>query len=316
MPNENRRRYNYDSSRFKDAFEYMGFYNLSDTDLCNKMHRYGYRDTKGIRSTREYLFFTKPDLNLYEDTQGNALNPDVTNSPIIYEIHKKCPEILYQLQNSVSRNRSPFMNLLRNTVKSRLDLPNIISKEVETSSTQFGTRMYYRRHSYESDDSHEFTLEFEDRKSLIVYYLFKAWDEYNNLKNIGIVSPREIYRDNMELHDQISIYKIIVTELGDEILHYSKLTGCFPKNVPREMFSDIGDRLVYNIQWKAHFVEDVDPIIIYEFNNLTERYGREVVPLFDSKAMRPDGRLVSAPFIEEVPNKNKPGFTNKLKWRL
>lgn len=295
----------------------LGWYDKRDIDIFNKMNRFGFKDYDQLQSAREYVFFTKPDLNIYQDTQGNSLNEDLKTDPLFNEIHRKCPEVLYQLQRSVTKNESPFMNLLYHTRASKVDLPTVTSKEIETSSTQFGTRLYYRKHSFESDENHDFSIEFRDRKTLLVYYLFKAWNHYSNLKSIGIVSPRDIYRTNMELHDQIAIYKIIVTEVGDEILYFAKITGCYPKTVPRDVFSDVSDKLTYNIQWKGNFVEDMDPLIIEEFNRLVNPYRqkRADLPLYDSKNYRVNSKWATVPYIQRQYYKGKSGFKYVLKWK-
>lgn len=311
-----KRKNNYITNDLKEALRSTGWNNDIYFDKFNEIHRFGYKDFDGICSTKEYVFFTKPDLYIYEDHQGRTLNPKIANDPLFIEIHKRCPEVLHQLQSSVTINSSPFMNLLYNTRRSKVELPNISSKEIETSSTQFGTRMYFKKHSFESDENHDFTIEFEDMKDLKVYYLFKAWNHYSNLKSIGVIEPKDVYRNNMEVHDQISIYKFIVSEIGDEIVFFAKITGCYAKTTPRDFFSDIsGDRIAYNISWKGHFIDDVDPLIVYEFNNLTNNLKGSKQPLYDNKNNRVDHRWSKYAYVERYDFKNKPGFTYKLKWR-
>lgn len=296
----------------KDSLASLGYYTSGDIDKFNKFNRFGYKEFNGIRTTREYLFFTKPDLNILNSKY--TLNPDIASDAIIYEIFSKHPDVVYQLQSSINANGSAFMNLLSNTVKSKLEMPSISSKEIETSATQFGSRMFYKKHSFESDENFDFSLDFEDVKSLEVYDLFKLWDHYSNLKSIGVVKPKDEYRESMEIHDQISIYKFIVDETNSNILFYAKVTGCFTKGAPREAFSDVGDKLLYSVPFKGHFVEDSNPLILTEFNILSNNKGKEL-PLYDIKNGRVDGRWGRSAYVQKHEYSTKKGFVYKLKWK-
>lgn len=295
----------------------VGWYNKKDIEKFTKFNRFGYRDVYDtIRSTREYLFFTKPDLNIFSNTQGTSLTNEARSDSILFEIAQKTPESLFQLQRSVNANTSPFMNLLSNTVKNTLDLPSISTKEIETSANQFGTRMYFRKHSFESDENHDFSLEFEDSKDLKLYSLFKAWNRYGDLKTLGVIKPKDEYRNRMEVHDQISVFKIVVGDNGEDILFFAKVIGVYPKGVPREAFSEVGEKLIYNISFKGHFVDDMDPIIIHEFNTLSNKAGgSNILPLYNTSTSEVMWKWAVSPYIVKSNYRNKPGYVYKLKWR-
>lgn len=293
-----------------------GWYTKTSIDKYHKFNRFGYRDVYDtIRNTREYLFFTKPDLNLFSNTQGTSMTSEAGSDSILYEIFNKNPQSLYQLQRSVTANKSPFMNLLTNTVKNTLELPGITSRDIETSSNQFGTKIQFRKHSFESDENHDFSLEFEDSKDLRVYSLFKAWSRYGDLKSLGFIQPKSDYRDRREIHDQISIYKIIVGDNGEDILFFAKIVGVYPKNVPREAFSEVGEKLVYNISFKGQFVEDMDPLLIHEFNKISNPISGNNLPIYDSIKKQVEWKWATSPYIIKKEYVNKPGYTYKLKWR-
>ena len=63
------------------------------------------------------------------------------------------------------------------------------------------------------------------------------------------------------------------------------MTGCIPTSVPRDAFSDMENcvQQKLTVQWKCHFVRDMDPIILYHFNNLVSPYikGRQDVIIFN-----------------------------------
>ena len=302
------------SSDIKDSLKAHGIYDRAELDKFKYFKRFNAFDPYNkIRTVKEYLFFTKPDLNIYSDTSGTTLQPQLASDPIFLEIHNKNPKILHQLQRSVTANKGDFITLLSWTVKNTMDMPNIQSKDIDTSANQFGTRVYYRKHGIESDENHEFSLEFSENKSLDTYSFFKAWSHYNDLKSIGVVSPKDQYRDKMELHDQIAVYKIVVDEISD-IIFYARAIGVYPKGAPRDSLSQISEDMTHNVSFKAFDVEDSNPIIIHEFNKRAK--SGTAAPMFDVSKGRPGTALVTGVYIVRQEYKNKPGFRYQLKWRL
>lgn len=294
----------------------MGFY--------DKFARFGYLDPyNALNTTREYVFITKPDLHIFNGNNTGALNPELSNIPIWQDAFIRYKEVLKQLQYSVNDEYDPFVNILSNALKSNLDLPAITATEVETNENIYGTHMTYRRSSLTTDEHHEFSLEFEDTKYLEVYSWFKLYDEYCKLKDLGMVTPvDESYTINRILYDQMAAYKFIVGEDGESLLYWAKLWGVYPKNVPRDTFSDLSSAtngLRFSINFHSIFVDDLDPTILAEFNQITLRNGRlpassEVLPLYDPSIQRISGEWASSPFIVKDTNTN----TNqiyKLKWR-
>lgn len=256
-------------------------FSKNDIKKYNKFSRYGYIDPYNTeQATREFLFFTKPDLCLFGEYNVNGarsydaeLNSDLKNIPFFVEANERHKDAIRQLQYSVrdsSGNRNPFMYLLSNTVSSRLDLPGISANSKESTSNIMGTSIQYRGHSYASDNGYDFSLSFKDTAKLELYTLTKVYDEYIKLLKTGEVKPMKKYVINRIIPEQFSIYKFIIGDDGETILYYAKLTGCYFTDVPR---SDMGDPpsdgFKYSISFHAQFVEDNNPMIIEEFNRIT-----------------------------------------------
>lgn len=294
-------------------------HNRSEMDYMNKFHRFGVIDPyRALGKTREYIFFTKPDLQLLQGS--GELNTQLANEPFFIEALDRWKDVMYQLQSSVSN--SPYIHLLTNTVTSSLDLPTISSEDVENSSNIFGDTINYRWSSDMSSNAHEFSLEFTDNKYLEVYMLFRIWDEYVNKKTRGLITPPSNYVLNKILHDQISIYKIIVGEDAETVIHYTKLYGVYPTNVPRDAFGNISENggLTLNINFKAAFVEDMDPLIIDDFNHLFRLTGNRSSKdkdIYDKTNLCMNGDWVRAPHIvrDETTGFTPGKFRYKLKWR-
>lgn len=254
----------------------------------SRFNRYQYQNQFiGLNGTREYIFFTKPKLNIMRNSKN--LNKKLKNDPFWIEMKMYYRRIIAYLQGDdhggmsrTSNNtdyRHVFIPLLTNMVAGNLDMPSKSAETSDTAANIYGTTMQYRKGSYKSDEGYDFSLEFYDDRWLDVYHLFRMWDEYESLKDLGVVGPPgpnscNGYRMYKRLHDQIAIYKFIVdADDMSTILYYAKFTGCFPKSVPREAFSELKSGIIsYSVDWHAQFVEDMNPIILREFNCLCDQY--------------------------------------------
>jgi hypothetical protein len=245
-------------AKLTDVERHLKFARVPRIDPVNK-----------VGHTHEYIFMTKPNLVLYGDKGALAY------SPLFREVKEKNLFVF----NSLSMREayeSPFIPLISNYKRSNVDIPEIsVSSDYETAKNMFGSSMFYRGPSYESDESFEFSIEFEDNKYLEVYMWFRLFDEYERMKHYGLIETPIEYIQDRVIHDQMAMYKFIVADDGMSILHYSKFYGVYPKNVPRNVFSDMPDDgvLRFTIQFKCSFVEDMDPTIIGDFKDLTDNRG-------------------------------------------
>lgn len=284
-----------------------GLHKESQEELYHRFNRMQTLDpTRRLNGYKEYLFFTKPNLLIYNTTNGNGLYSHVANDPLFQYASVHYPNVLRQLQYNSEAAGYPFMNLLSNTVKNNLDLPEIkASQDIETAANIYGTKITYRNTSYSQDDQYEFNLDFEDSKYLEVYMLFKIYDEYERKKQYGNIAPDTSYVIRKIIHDQFSIYKFIVDEDGTSLVFWAKLTGVYPKGVPREAFADLPSEggLKYSVPFKATFVEEMKPELLTDFNKVTEAFfgnGRTKIPIWDKdlQAVNPDWPI--CPRIKEA----------------
>lgn len=253
-------------------------------------------------TTREYIFITKPDLNLFK-VRGNP-NPElVKHSAFFADALARYPEVAYQLQFSVNgANSGPFMPLLSNAFNGHVDLPGISADTYETASNVYGYHMNYRGSSYTSDYEPEVSIDFRDNKWLEVYMLLKMYDEYERLKWLGLVSPTTyLYIFRKILYDQVSMYKIIVGDDGMSILYWARYTGGTLTSVPRDTFSDLADgEITLSTNWKFHWVEDMNPNILVDFNRISmplRQRCKTLVPLFDKENQMPSAVWPRCPYI-------------------
>ena len=267
----------------QDAYANNLIFPIVKQNWYNKVNRYGWIDPYNHdKVVREFLFFTKPDLSLYGTytSEGEVhggkygvvgLRSDMSN-PIIVETSKRMPYVLTQLQSSVTDpdgKVNPFMYILTNAVKSKLDLPTISTDSQESTSNIMGTSIHYRGHSYKSDNGYDFSLSFTDTAYLEIYHMVKCYDEYVRMIKIGTIAPYKKYILDRVIPEQFSIYKFLVGSDGETILYYAKLTGCYFTDVPRSDMADPGDEIKFSLSFHAQFVEDMNPQILKEFSILT-----------------------------------------------
>lgn len=322
-----------DSTEYKD-FLRANMIIKDDANLwTSKFNRVQFPNPyNAVGTTREYLFFTKPDLHIFKPGT-TVLNPELSNDPFWIEMQTRYQRVIRQLQLSADNTTMPFMQLLSNAVASSLDLPSSNGETTETGQTVYGTTIQYRQGSFKSDENYDFSLEFTDNASLEVYHLFKMYNEYENLKALGVVTPPSYgksisgkslnrYTVDRILHDQIGIFKIIVEEDMETILHYSYLWGCFSKSVPRDTFREVEPGLIkYSIDWHAQFVDDMQPEILIDFNALCSQYldpsksSESYLWNNSYKGGMINGRWPSCPYITISPDNTRPtGYRYKLKW--
>ena len=317
-----------DSDAYTSILHSHNQFRRNEIDLYNKTYRFGLFNPYGaLTNTREFLFFTKPDLHIMErDDSSGVITGDLVEgirySAYWVDLYQNRSKIISLLQSSYGQNTNdPFNHLLQNQVISNLEIPSLESTTIETAVNMHGVGFSYHGSSEASDDNRDFSLEFKDTKWLDVYYYFKTFEEYETLKHHGTIRPWKKYIENKVIHDQFAIYKFLVDEDMETIIYYCKYYGVMPTSLPRDVFSNsvFDNGISYTINFKAAFFEDMRPDIIADFNNLTKDYFRSQkydIDIYNSVLGRVDNRPTTAAYVEKVESKISPtGFVYKLKWR-
>lgn len=291
----------------------------------NKFSKYGYLDpyTRMPGFTKEVLFFTKPDLHICEVNSSTKLGNGTKDVPFFIDLLDKWPHLIPELQyNCTDKAKSPFIHLLHNRVRDTLDLPDISSNDIDLPANMYGNDYTYRGSSEPSDDQFTFNLEFEDNKYLDVYMYFKAYEEYEKYKKLGLIMPFHRYISRKVLHDQISIFKFTLADDFTTILHYAKLWGCYPTGLPRSVFGSTdfsSSGLTVSIPWKCAFVEDMNPLILTDFNELMKDYsdGVRISNVLDNGRINRTDWADGAYIVQQRANieDQSSRYVYKLEWR-
>ncbi len=294
-------------------------FDRDELDPFSQRFRFGWINPYDTVSTvREYLFFTKPDLNIMNI--NGELSPYLRTKSYWTELSVMHPEVIKQLELSLDRN-NVFNNLLGNTVISNLDVPASEAEMIDTPANMYGVSYTYRGSSEASDNNPTFSLEFRDTKYLPVFHFFKAYEDYETIKHHGHLPPLEKYKKDRSLYDQYSIYKFLVAEDNETILYYGKYFGVKSKNLPRDVFSntDFSNGLSYSIEFGAAFYDDMKPYLLAEFNDFYKEQwfnSKFELNVHNTSLDVPDTRPAKAARIFRVRNLHAPGgYVYKLKWK-
>ena len=322
-----------ESSDMKKLMRAQGIYDRYEMNWHKKFARFGVLDPYNtLTRTREYVFITKPDLCIL-DSSGK-LQSVLSQSAFFNDVVKRYKQGAAQLCSSYSSGDGPFMTILSNALTSHLDIPGISAQMIETAGNVYGTKISYRGTSIQSDQDHDFSLEFEETKHLDIYMLFRMYDEYEKLKWRGVIDfTKEAtgrwqnYIVSKVLHDQVTMYKFVVADDGYRIVYWARVTGCTPTSIPRDAFSNFDDPVQQKITvgWKGHFVRDMDPVIIHQFNKLVLPYVttdsgstmKPDLPLFDMDTHTINGEWASMPYIDvRNVNDSRRGESNRREYYL
>lgn len=254
-----------------------------------------------LNNTREYLFFVKPDLNIVKES-SMELNDGLSSDSYFKDLVKNYPDVVRELQRSAGTgNSDPFSHLLSFGVNSNLDLPSMEANTLDTPSNIMGTSIEYLGDSIASDEKVSFSLEFVDTKELELYNYFKAFQMYQNRRRTGLVPINSKYIRERKLHYVLGIYKFLVDEDMETIIHYSYIWGAIPTSVPRDTFSspEFQDGLTFSVSFKAGYVADLDPQILVDFNSLMGPLiqGKNRIDIYNKTKHSIIGTLPSAAYV-------------------
>ncbi len=309
-----------------------GIYQRNDFDDFNTFYLFPRMDPyKMLGTTREYVFFTKPDLHIFRTTEdaankdGSILNPEIANDPFFRMMVSRgyAYSVLANLQYTAPGfdNRNPFIPILSNYKQSNLELNSVTADDIESAVNMYGTKIAYRQSSYRSDEYTDFSLDFRDDRYLNCYLWFKAYDHYQKRKAEGRVSPaHQEYSIHKIISDQMTLFKFIVGEDGETIIHWSYILGCYPKSVPRETFSDMpaDGQLHFSTTWHGSFQDDMNPKILDHFNWLcnVRMYGKQPdeLPIYDETIQNVTGEAAFCPYVTQYKPTNSDIVQYKLKW--
>lgn len=270
-----------------------------------------------LTKTTSYVFFTRPNLNLFTIGANNArsLNSQFVNDPLFYYLYNNNPDILYSLHESFSASHE-FMPFLSNVSES-FELSDEFIKTMEHGETLTGYKVQYGKHNIESNTASTFSVSYTDDKDLNVYKTHKAWTEYISKIFRGEISPIRQYILKRIIDYACSAYYFLCAGDGETILFWSKYFGVFPTNTPSSALSwskANGVRLPsFSINYAYWVKEDFNPLALAEFN-MNSKSDLVYKKIYEPTLYTTGRTFSGPPFVDT--NKNAAGeHVYKLRYR-
>lgn len=126
----------------------------------------------------------------------------------------------------------------------------------------------YSGSGIESTTGGQFDIEFREDKQYSIHKLFYAWTYYQSGVMKNLFKPKKKYIQYNAIDYATSIYDFIVDDTGENIIYWSKYTGCIPNMVPMSDMSfnkhSPGANKV-NITFSYFVCEHMDRMILVDF---------------------------------------------------
>ena len=217
------------TNRLKNKLLTIKRININRTPSFTEMVNYG----------KQYIFFSKPDLNLFVDNSG-TINPSIKqNCPDLYMKILKNPLVAQQLQSSFGGpNRGSgggLINQLSNMCN-ECAWPDMGLSKKEGAKNIKGQGMSYGGDFFEATDQQELTISFLDNRDRDIQILFEIWCEYIEGVNNGTITKKSLYISNNTIDYAINIWVMTLDE-SYGILSWGMAGACFPLSVSTDLLN-------------------------------------------------------------------------------
>jgi hypothetical protein len=262
-----------------------------------------------LTNTRGHIFFTRPDMNLVgsheEIRSGNRTRVDHYSqiSPLFDNMNKAHSVLMSYLQGNMASGGDNMIPILSHACTG-IDVADEILETVEAHESFTGWKVIYGKSNVKSKTGGTLNIAFVDDNMLSVYKILKVWTEYISAVYRGEIAPKDKYGGMHILDYAISIYYFLCKENDEDILFWTKYTGCFPTATPASNFSDTIDKRIerptYSVPFSFAKKSDYNPIDIYEFNRLTESLGYKYLKTYNMDTRMVQKSFMGAPFVDTL----------------
>ena len=287
---------------------YTEYYNRFKIPTLNDVFQKGFA----------HVFFTRPDCNILKPG-GNALTDAFAVDPEFSYAWRNNSSLVKQLTLDNGQNHHFMLSLSNKAASFSLKDEQIKS---DTYGKSFkGWQIAYGRNNVESKSADNFTVTFNDDRTLHIYLLHKLWVDYISEVYQGRKAPKSEYIRERMLDYAASCYYIITAEDGETIIFWSKYYGVFPTTIPSNKYGWAQGNVIkkedIDIEYQYSFKEDMNPEALVEFNiNAGVSGNKTYVPTFDTNLGHVGETWVGTPYIELVTNNTDPEcpYTFKLRF--
>ena len=188
---------------------------------------------------KQYIFFSKPDLNIFSDNSG-TVNPSIKqNCPDLYMKILKNPLVAQQLQSSFGGpNRGPGGGIITqlSNMCNECNWPEMGLSKKEGAKNIKGQGISYGGDFFEAVDQNELSISFLDNRDRDIQTLFEIWTEYIEGVNNGTIVKKSLYINNNTVDYAINVWVLTLDE-SYNILSWGMAGACFPLTVSTDILN-------------------------------------------------------------------------------
>ena len=322
-----------DDVAFNDAMENVkinnnaNFFKSSEhltSVLANYTNMYGIEfPDAGISKTFTKVFFTRPDLNLFQsNTKSTKLLDYIDLDPTYAYAFYRNPLSLQLLTADYSQEHD--FNLLLSEKCKSFDIADETIETQTVGENVLGFKMLYGKSMHSSLTAGTFNITISDNRDAIIYLMLNGWVKYISDVFHGIYPPSDYHRKRKEIDYMCDCYYFVLAEDGETIIYFTKYYGVFPINIPSSSFSkSVGsmiNTLDYNVQFGYCFKDPLSAMTLAEFNinsiykNANANINLDVRNLWNNEVGHGGSTFAGLPFIKK--DKSPLGYTlYKLKYQ-
>ena len=216
------------SDRLKNKLLNMNRININRAPSFTEMVNFG----------KQYIFFSKPDLNLFIDNAGTVNPSIVQNCPDLYMKIIRNPGAAKVLQasfNGINKGAGGLINILTNFCNT-CDFPEIGLSKKEGPKNIKGQSVSYGGDFMEATDQSDINISFLDNRTRDVSTMMEIWTEYIEGVNNGTISKKSQYISNNTVDYAINIFIMSLDEVYN-IISFGMAGACYPTTVSTDLLS-------------------------------------------------------------------------------
>lgn len=187
---------------------------------------------------KNYIFFSKPDLNLFIDNKG-TINPSIeANCPDLAQKIKRNLWVAQSLQASLTTEatRGPGSGLIHvlSDKCSSAEVPQITLSQKEAPKNSKGFGMSYGGNFFEDLVGKEITIEFIDNRDRDIQTLMEIWAEYIEGVSSGAIMKKKRYIAENKIDYAVNVFIFVIDEAYN-IMSHIMMVGAYPRTINTQL---------------------------------------------------------------------------------
>lgn len=263
----------------------------------------------GPESYMAFVFFTRPDLNIFEKN-GNPKAPWTDFES--YSHHLLGGDNIKITRALTDVSPSEFLPFLTQRAKG-FSVGSRSLKTIEKGNTYQGINVTYGLHNADHRKGKTFNIEYVNDRYLSVWKLHSAWRDYIDIISFRnkAAPKREYIYPYPTLDYAVSAYYFVTKRDASTLVYWQKFLGVFPIEVPDDIFSSQSGPIFeqsLSIQYACSIISELNSLSVLEdFAGLTAGKSRIPVKKFavGRKGLRVNPVLSAIPFISTNDKRNE-----------